>query len=133
MPSTDPIADLLVALSNASRVRHDRTTLPDSRVAKAILAALQGEGFIRSFRALPGKGASRRIEVCLAYGPKRECLLNGTTRISTPGRRVYVGLAGLKPLLRRLEVPFLSTPQGIMTGAQAFSRKIGGELLCVVW
>ncbi len=59
MPSTDPIADLLVALGNASRVRHDRTTVPDSRVAKGILAALQGEGFIRSFRALPGKGASR--------------------------------------------------------------------------
>jgi small subunit ribosomal protein S8 len=133
MASTDPIADLLVALCNASRVRHDRTTVPDSRMSRNILAALQGEGFIRSFRGSNGKGAARRVEVILAYGPKHECLLNGTHRRSRPGRRMYVGLDELKPLLRRLEVPLLSTPQGVMTGAQAFSRKTGGELLAVVW
>lgn len=133
MASTDPIADLMVALNNASLVAHDRTTVPDSRMARAILSVLQSEGFIRSFRGSSGKSAQKRLEVALAYGPKRERLLNGVRRMSRPGRRHYIGLDELKPLLRRLETPILSTPQGVMTGAQAFSRKSGGELLAVVW
>lgn len=133
MASTDPIADLLVALSNASLVAHERTTVPDSRMARSILSVLQSEGFIRSFRGPSGKAAQKRLEVALAYGPKRERLLNGVRRMSRPGRRYYIGLDALKPLLRRLETPIVSTPQGVMTGAQAFSRKTGGELLAVVW
>ena len=133
MPSTDPVADLLSALCNASRVYHDRTMIPDSRFVRAILQVLQGEGFIKAFRASGGKVASRKIEVVLAYGPKREQLLNGARRVSRPGRRVYVGVDEIKPIGRRLEIAIISTPQGIMTGAQAFARKSGGEFLCQVW
>jgi len=133
MPSTDPVADLLSALSNASRVSKERTVVPDSKFTRAILQALQAEGFIRSFRAPGGKGPSRRIEISLAYGPKRERLLNGARRVSRPGRRVYVGVGELKPFARSLETVLLSTPQGVLTGAQAFARKTGGEFLCQVW
>ena len=133
MPSTDPVADLLTILRNASRARLDRTTAPDSSLSRAIIQVLQSEGFIKAWRASAPRGAQRRLEVTIPYGPKRELILNGTRRVSCPGRRVYIGLGELKPLLRRLEVPLLSTPQGIMTGAQALSRKTGGELVCVVW
>ena len=133
MPSTDPVADLLTILRNASRARLDRATLPDSSLTRAIIQVLQSEGFVKSCRASAPRGPARRLEVVLSYGPKRELILNGARRVSRPGRRVYVGLGELKPLLRQLEVPLLSTPQGIMTGAQALSRKTGGELVCMVW
>jgi len=133
MSSTDPVADLLSALCNASAVNHDRTMVPDSRFIRSILQVLQGEGFIKSFRGPGGKGAARKIEVVLGYGPKREHLLNGAKRVSRPGRRVYVGVDEIKPMGRRLEIAIISTPQGVMTGAQAFVRKSGGEFLCQVW
>ena len=133
MPSTDSVADMLCGLCNASRVNHDRTMVPDSHFIRSILQVLQGEGFIKSFRAPGPKGGARRIEVVLAYGPKREQLLNGAKRVSRPGRRVYVGVDDIRPLGRRLEIALISTPQGVMTGAQAFARKSGGEFLCQVW
>ena len=79
------------------------------------------------------KGKARHLEVQLSYGPARERLLNGVQRVSTPGRRVYVGLDELKTYLRRLETSLLSTPHGVMTGQAAAARKTGGELLCLLW
>lgn len=133
MASTDPLADLLTALRNASSASLDTARVPDSRYKQSVLKALQSEGFIRSFR-VSGEGTPKRtLEVHLAYGPKRERLLTGVRRMSTPGRRVYIQLADLKALVRRFEVPFLSTPQGVLSGPQAFARSTGGELLCLVW
>lgn len=133
MPSTDPIADLFAALKNASVAYLDSARVSDSRYKQAVLKTLQAEGFIKSFQVAGDKSGRKRLEIHLAYGPKRERLINGVTRMSKPGRRVYLGLADLKPLLRRLEVPLLSTPQGILTGHQAFARKTGGEFLALVW
>jgi small subunit ribosomal protein S8 len=131
MASTDPIADMLAALQNGSRASLDVVRITNSRFKQGILRALRAEGFVKSFRVLEGKGG--KLEIQLVYGPKREPLLNGVKRVSRPGRRVYVSLEELNPIIRRLEVPFLSTSQGILTGAQAKSRKVGGELLCLVW
>ena len=134
MPSTDPLADMLGAVVNASRAKLDTARVPDSRFKQAVLKVLQAEGFIRSFRSLERKGAGGRIlEIQVWYGPKGEKLINGVQHISTPGKRVYVSLADLKPYLRRIETVLLSTPQGILTGPQAFARRVGGELLCMVW
>jgi len=128
MASTDPLADLLVALKNASQARLDMVRVPDSHYKQAVLKTLQSEGFVRSFRT-----SGRNLEVQVAYGPKRERLINGVKMISRPGRRVYAGVAGIRPFLRQLETLVVSTPQGILTGAQAFARKTGGELLCLLW
>jgi small subunit ribosomal protein S8 len=128
MASTDPLADLLSAMKNASQARLDTMRVPDSRFKQAVLKVLQAEGFIRAFRT-----SGRNLEISLGYGPKRERLLNGARRISRPGRRVYGGLAEIKSYLRRLEILIVSTPQGVMTGAQAFARRTGGELLCLLW
>ncbi len=133
MPSTDPIADLFAALHNASVAYLDSARVADSRFKQSVLKTLQAEGFIKSFQLAGDKSGRKKLEVHLAYGPKRERLLNGVKRMSKPGRRVYISLADIKPYLRRLEVPLLSTPQGILTGAQAFARKTGGELLALVW
>ena len=132
MASTDPLADMLAALHNASVASLEAARLPDSRFKQSVLKALQSEGFIKSFRTT-GEGAKRVLEIHLAYGPKREKLLTGLKRVSRPGRRVYVGVEELGTMLRRLEVPFVSTPQGVFSGPQAFARRSGGELLCLVW
>jgi small subunit ribosomal protein S8 len=133
MPSTDPIADLLAAISNASLAHLDTARVTDSKLRQAVLKVLHAEGFVRSYRVVGDRAGRRVLEVHLAFGPRRERLFNGAKRVSRPGRRVYVDLAGLKPYLRRLEVSVLSTSQGVMSGAQAFARNLGGELLCLVW
>jgi len=132
VPSTDPIADLLAALKNASSARLETARLPGSRFKQAVLKTLQEEGFVKSFQVVKGKRGSE-IEIRLNYGPKRERLLNGAKRISRPGCRVYANLDEIKPYLRRLEVLLVSTPRGVLTGAQALARKVGGELICQVW
>jgi small subunit ribosomal protein S8 len=128
MASTDPLADLLVSLKNASQARLDLVRVPNSKYKQSVLKVLQAEGFVKSFRT-----SGRNLEVQVGYGPKRERLLNGVKRISRPGRRVYAGVDGIKPFLRRLEVLVVSTPLGVLTGTQAFARKTGGELLCLLW
>ena len=133
MPSTDSLADMLVAVRNASIANLDAARVPDSHFKQAVLRVLQEEGFIRSFQVSGARKNKRALEIRLNYGPKHERLLNGVKRISRPGRRVYAGLDEIKPYLRRVEVLVVSTPQGVMTGAQAFARKAGGELLCQVW
>lgn len=133
MATTDPLADLLVAVRNASVARLDAAHVPDSRFKQTVLKVLQAEGFVKSFRTIGDRPANRKLEIQMAFGPKREALVNGVKRVSRPGRRVYVSLEDLKGMLRRLEVPILSTPQGVLTGAEAFSRKTGGELLCLIW
>ncbi len=133
MASSDPVSDLFAALANASRAHLDSARVPDSRYKQSLLKALQAEGFIRGWRVTGEKGRARTLDVQLAYGPARERLLNGVERVSTPGRRVYVGLDGLKPYLRRLETVLLSTPHGVLTGQAAAARKTGGELLCLLW
>ncbi len=133
MASSDPISDLFAALSNASRAHLDSARVPDSKYKQSLLKVLQGEGFIRGWRVTGEKGRARILDIQLAYGPARERLLNGVERVSTPGRRVYVGLDGLKPYLRRLETVLLSTPHGVLTGQAAAVRKTGGELLCLLW
>ncbi len=92
MPSTDPLADLLVAIRNASIAHLDVARISDSRFKQAVLKVLQEEGFIKSFRVLSDKDSKRHLEIQLGYGPKRERLLNGVKRISRPGRRVYARL-----------------------------------------
>ena len=133
MPAADPIADLLAAVKNASVAYLDQARVADSRFKQSVLRVLQADGFIKAFSVGADKTGRKRLEIHLAYGPKRERLLNGVRRMSKPGRRLYVGVAELKPYLRQMEVPLLSTPLGILTGAQAYARKTGGEFLCLVW
>jgi small subunit ribosomal protein S8 len=133
MAAVDPISDMFAAMANASRASLDVARVGASRYKEAILRVLQQEGFIRGFRVTREKTGRRVLEIQMAYGSRRERLLNGVTRVSRPGRRRYVSLEELKPLLRRLETAVLSTSHGILTGRQAVERKTGGELLALVW
>jgi small subunit ribosomal protein S8 len=73
------------------------------------------------------------IRVTLKYGPKRERTITGLKRISTPGRRVYVGRGELPRVLGGLGVAIVSTSHGVMTDRDASRKGIGGEVLAHVW
>ncbi len=128
---TDPIADMLTRIRNAAKVHKPDLTLPYSRMKFAIAKLLAQEGFVAGAESR-GEGVKREIRLVLKYDG-RESLIRGVSRISTPGRRVYVGYKEIPQIRSGFGVSILSTPGGIMTGAEARKRKVGGELLCEVF
>jgi len=134
--TTDPIADMLARIRNASMARHQSTVMPASKVKKAIAEILKAEGFIADCRdEEPVEGANKfpQLRVVLKYNREKDAAFAGLRRVSRPGRRVYVGHESIPRVLSGLGVSILSTSAGVMTDKEARRRKVGGELLCEVW
>jgi small subunit ribosomal protein S8 len=129
---TDPIADMLTRLRNAVMAKHEQVTMPSSKLKTAIADVLKREGFIRSYE-LVEEGTRKFMKVQLNYTGKKEPVLNGLQRVSKPGLRVYVQKREIPRVYGGLGIAILSTPQGIMTGQDAWRRSIGGEVICYVW
>lgn len=129
---TDPVADMLTRVRNAVRAGHPIVEMPASKMKVSIAQVLREEGFVRGFD-LVGAGPKRRLRVLLAYSPRKEPRLLGLTRISRPGRRVYVGHDRIPRVWSGVGVAILSTPRGVMTGEHARHDHIGGEVLAYVW
>jgi small subunit ribosomal protein S8 len=132
MNMTDPIADMLTRIRNAIMARHDELRLPTSKMKVAIARVLKEEGFVSDFEEV-SEGPRRFLRLRLAYTGKKEPVLSGLQRVSKPGLRVYVQKREIPRVYGGLGIAILSTPQGIMTGQQAWHRHIGGEVLCYVW
>ena len=132
---TDPIADMLSRIRNAALARHDRVSMPVSKVKHAVASLLKDEGYVRDVmvtESADGKKSST-LTVVLKYGQDRTCAIDGIERVSRPGRRVYVRHDGIPFVQNGLGVEILSTSSGVMTDRDARRRRIGGELLCEVW
>ena len=131
---TDPIADMLSRIRNAALARHDRVSLPTSKVKRAVASLLKQEGYVRDVMVHDAQdNKSPTLTIVLKYGQDRTCAIDGLKRVSRPGRRVYVRHDGI-PLVRNgLGVGILSTSHGVMTDKDARRHRIGGELLCEVW
>ena len=129
---TDPIADMLTRIRNANRVRHDFVDMPASKLKVALAQVLKKEGFIRNFD-VPQEGVKRTIRIHLAYSEKKEPVIAGLQRMSKPSLRLYVQRGEIPRVHGGLGVAILSTPQGVMTGKEAWRRNLGGEILCYVW
>jgi small subunit ribosomal protein S8 len=129
---TDPIADMLTRIRNAVTAKHDYVNIPASKMKIAIADVLQKEGYIRSYE-VQSDAAKKLMRVQLNYTGKKEPVLSGIQRVSKPGLRVYVQKLEIPRVYGGLGIAILSTPQGIMTGQDAWRRKIGGEVLCYVW
>jgi small subunit ribosomal protein S8 len=129
---TDPIADLLTRIRNANLAYKDDLLVPFSKMNESVLKILSAEGFVGGF-APEGEGIERVFRVSLKYGPKRERTITGLKRISTPGRRIYVGRNELPRVLGGLGISIVSTSHGVMTDRDASRRGIGGEVLAHVW
>lgn len=133
MSMTDPIADLLSRIRNAHIAKHDRLDLPASRLKLEICRLLKEAGFVEDVQVLEGGPARPALRVVLRYDATGKPLIQHLRRISRPGRRVYRAADDIRPVLDGLGLGIVSTPQGLLTDAQARERRVGGELLCEVW
>jgi len=132
MKTTDPIADMLTRIRNASSARHATVDIPASNMKKAIAEILHAEGYIKNFQIV-NDGTQGIIRVTLKYTPDKVRAITGIRRISKPGLRVYAGVENLPNVLRGLGIAILSTSKGIMTDKKARKLHIGGEVLAYVW
>src|SRR5437764_8949253 len=132
MTMTDPIADMLTRIRNATMARKDDVVLPASTIKQHIAEILQREGYVDTVD-VEGDGKDRRLTIRLKYGSKREPSITGLKRVSKPGRRVYVPRNGIPRVLGGLGIAILSTSQGVVTDRQAKQHGVGGEVLAYVW
>lgn len=134
MTMTDPIADMLTRIRNASTARHDTVRMPSSKLKESLAAILLREGYIAGWRVVTDeRRPGRTLEVTLKYTPDRAATISGLRRVSKPGLRVYSGADKMPRVLGGLGVAVVSTSQGLMTDREARKRRVGGEVLCYVW
>lgn len=134
MSMTDPIADLLTRVRNAARARHQKVAVPWSRLKENIVKLLIEEGYLKeSKKVKAAQGGGEDLVIQLKFDRENRPIISGLKRVSSPGRRVYVGAKGLTPVRKGLGIHILSTPKGILVDRAAQKAKVGGELLCSVW
>ncbi len=134
MTMTDPIADMLTRIRNATVARHDTVNMPSSKLKEALADVLEREGYIagHSVRGDVGR-PGRTLQIDLKFTEEREPTITGLRRVSKPGLRVYTKADRLPRVLGGLGVAVLSTSQGLLTDREARERRVGGEVLCYVW
>jgi len=130
--TSDPIADMLTRIRNASRARHTEVLVPASRTKRAIAAILQDEGFIDAWDETQD-GPNQYLRIQLKYVGGKAPVVSGLKRISKPGLRVYASKTDIPRVLGGLGIVIVSTSQGIMTGSKARKAQLGGEVLAYVW
>ena len=124
---TDPIADMLTRIRNAYLALHKEVSVPRSKMKESLVRILQEQGYIDEFSA-----DERNLKIFLKYHKGRP-VISGLKRLSTPGRRVYVGADAIPQVQNGLGICILSTSGGVLEGSAARERKVGGELLCEIW
>ncbi len=137
MNVTDPIADMLTRVRNASAARHTEVTMPSSNLKIAIAKILMDEGFILSYNT-DTVGSMNVLKIQLKYvgsssGGMKKAVISGLKRISRPGLRIYAKKGEIPKVMNGLGIAIMSTPQGVMTGRQAWRAGVGGEVLAYVW
>ena len=132
MHITDPIADMLTRIRNASSYHHESVDIPASNAKKTIAEILLSEGYIKNLQFIDD-GSQGIIRVTLKYGQNKESAITGLRRVSKPGLRVYVNKDELPKVLGGLGIAIVSTNQGVITDKQARELGVGGEVLAFVW
>ncbi len=132
MHITDPIADMLTRIRNASSAKHDTVDVPASNMKKSIAQILLDEGYIKNYQLVAGN-TQGIIRITLKYGAGKEKVISGLRRVSKPGLRVYAGAEELPKVLRGLGIAIVSTSKGVMTDKKARELKVGGEVLAFIW
>jgi len=126
---TDPIADLLVRIQNASMVGKDRVSLPYSTIKFAIAQILEREGYVGEVEKNKKTGA---LSIVLSYKNGRPAV-SGFKRVSKPSRRMYLGVRDVHKVKGGHGLLVLSTPAGVVTGKEAQTKRVGGEALFEIW
>jgi len=124
----DPIADMLTRIQNAIMRERDTVEVLNTKVSTEILEVLKQEGMIEDFEK-----KERYIEVRLKYNEDGEPEIIHLEKVSKPGQRIYISVNDIVPILNGRGISVISTSQGIMNGALAKSRNLGGEFICKIW
>ena len=132
MTMTDPVADMLTRLRNASSAHHDDVSLPGSKLKARIADILKREGYITDWKVEDAR-VGTTLTLSLKYGNDREPAIEGIKRISKPGLRVYARSTEIPSVLGGLGVAILSTSSGLLTDREAEQKGVGGEVLAYVW
>ncbi|HQD38912.1 MAG: 30S ribosomal protein S8 [Firmicutes bacterium] len=132
MTMTDPIADMLTRIRNATLVKHEAVDIPSSRIKREIARILKEEGYIRDYTTIDDDKQGV-LRLFLKYGPNKEQVVSGLRRISKPGLRVYASHDKIPRVLGGLGIAIISTSKGLMTDKQARDAGIGGEVMCYIW
>ena len=132
MTMSDPIADMLTRIRNASAANKKTVEIPASNIKKSIAEILLNEGYITKvdFKEDDKQGI---IKITLKYTPEKEKVIAGIRRISKPGLRVYAGSDEVPKVLNGLGTAIISTSKGLLTDKEARKAGVGGEVLCYVW
>jgi small subunit ribosomal protein S8 len=132
MTLCDPIADLLTRIRNASTAQHRYVDVQWSVLNQNIAQVLKDAQFIEHF-LVKEEGGKSQMRIFLRYGQNRRPIIRGLRRISKLGCRKYVGYSNIPKVFNGMGISILSTSKGVLAGAEARNRKVGGELLCYVW
>ncbi len=129
---TDPIADMLTRIRNASAVNHEQVDVPSSKMKVELARIFKEEGYIRDYKVIQD-GNKATLRIYLKQGPGQTRVISGIRRISKPGLRVYAKKDEIPKVLGGLGVAVLSTSKGVMSDRQARKEGVGGEVICYVW
>lgn len=130
---SDPIADFLTRIRNATKAQHRYVDIAWSVMKQNIAEILKAHGFIDSYLVKQDEKNRGTMRIFLKYTDGRQSVIQGVKRISKPGLRRYVGHQDIPHFYGGLGLSILSTSSGVMAGFDASSKKVGGELLCLVW
>ena len=132
--TTDPIADYLTRLRNASKATHKVVDIPASNIKKEITRILKEKGYILNYKFEETENNQGNIKIALKYNPQtKQAAFKKLIRVSTPGLRKYADNNSLPRVLNGLGVAIISTSKGVMTDKEARTQKVGGEVLCHVY
>ena len=132
MVMTDPIADMLTRIRNAIMVRKDQVDMPSSRIKLEIARILKAEGYIKNFKLIQ-EDKKESLKIFLKYDEMKKSVILGLEKVSTSGRRLYVGSEKIPQIRKGMGVLILTTNKGLMTDKEARKQKLGGEVLCYIW
>ncbi|MCK9555142.1 30S ribosomal protein S8 [bacterium] len=132
MAFSDPIADMLTRIRNASKARKESVDMPASKLKAEVARVMKEQGFVKTFKVLDDKKQGV-IRVFLKYTSDNKPVIVGLKRISKPGLRKYSSIAKIPKVYQGIGIAVLSTSKGIMTDGEARKANIGGEVLCYIW
>ena len=132
MQITDPVADMLTRIRNASTAKHPSVDVPASNLKKAICQILVDEGYIKSVQLIEDSKQGT-LRLTLKYQENGQPVIAGLRRVSKPGLRIYTNCEDMPRVMKGLGTAIISTSKGVMTDKAARAANVGGEVLAFVW
>lgn len=132
MSMTDPMADMLTRIRNAGMASHAKLDVPSSNLKVAVATVLKDLGYIKNFKLI-SDNKQGVLRIYLKYDENQTPVIHEIKRVSTPGRRIYVGKDEIPRVKNGLGASILSTSKGVLDDAAARRAEVGGEVLCTVW